>query len=275
MIPFRSARRPRRRRPAAIRSAMAKVGHHESFAEEHTPEAIRDRLAGDPNRSYLRDFVYGGIDGAVTTFAVVAGVVGAGLEIGVVIILGLANLLADGFSMAASNYMGTRADRQLYEKARREEEREIEHAPESERAEVREIFRRQGFDGTDLDRVVNVITSSRELWLKTMIREEHGLDERGPDAIRAAWTTFAAFLVIGVIPLLPYLGGLAIDLPAPFGWSIACTALAFGVVGWLKGRVVHLSTWKSAAETLAIGGIAAGLAYCVGLLLRGVTGGVV
>jgi hypothetical protein len=75
----------------------------------HTPEAIRARLAAEREHSYLRDFIYGGIDGSVTTFAVVSGVAGADLAASIVIILGLANLIGDGFSMAASNFLGTRA----------------------------------------------------------------------------------------------------------------------------------------------------------------------
>lgn len=251
---------------------MPRHTHHDNHAEDHTREAIRARLDGEPNRSYLRDLVYGGIDGAVTTFAVVAGVAGAGLDAGIVIILGLANLLADGFSMAASNFLGTRADRQLYAKARREEEREIDEFPEGEREEVREIFRAQGFAGDDLERVVRTITGNRELWIRTMIRAEHGMEELGPDPLRAARTTFIAFLVVGAIPLAPYLVGLAWPLGAPFAWSIGATALAFAAVGWLKGRVVGLSAWLSAAETVAVGGFAAALAYVVGLLLRGVAG---
>lgn len=74
--------------------------------------AIRERLSQPPKRSHLRDFIYGGIDGAVTTFAVVAGVAGAGLSATVVIILGVANLIANGFSMAVSNYAATRAELQ-------------------------------------------------------------------------------------------------------------------------------------------------------------------
>jgi len=88
----------------------------------HTPEAIRKRLLYGPEHSYLRDFVYGAIDGAVTTFAVVCGVAGAGLSTEVVIILGIANLIADGFSMAVGNLLGTRADQQLREKAQKMEE---------------------------------------------------------------------------------------------------------------------------------------------------------
>jgi VIT family len=87
------------------------IGPAMLMEHEHSPEAIRARLATEPRHTYLRDWVYGGIDGAVTTFAVVSGVIGAELAPGIVLILGVANLIADGFSMAASNYAGTRTER--------------------------------------------------------------------------------------------------------------------------------------------------------------------
>ncbi len=113
----------------------------------HSPVAIRERLSRPPKQSHLRDFIYGGIDGAVTTFAVVAGVAGAGLSASVVIILGVANLIADGFSMAVSNYAATRAELQKRALARAEEEQEIRDIPEGEREEIRQIFSLKGFSG--------------------------------------------------------------------------------------------------------------------------------
>ena len=75
----------------------------------HHPHEIAKRLEQGPRVSYLRDWVYGGIDGTVTTFAVVAGVTGASLSTKALLILGVANLLADGFSMAAANFSGTKS----------------------------------------------------------------------------------------------------------------------------------------------------------------------
>src|SRR6188474_3262182 len=89
--------------------------------ETHTPAGVRRRLEQAPRPSHLRDLIYGAIDGTVTTFAVVAGVQGARLEASIVIILGFANLIADGFSMAVSNFLATRAETQQRALARSQE----------------------------------------------------------------------------------------------------------------------------------------------------------
>jgi VIT1/CCC1 family predicted Fe2+/Mn2+ transporter len=243
-----------------------------SLEGDHTPSGVSARLERKPSPSYLHDFIYGAIDGAVTTFAVVAGVEGANLDETVVIILGGANLIADGFSMAVSNFLGSRAARQQRERARREEQRHIDMFPEGEREEIRQIFASKGFQGEDLERVVAVITSDPELWTETMMSEELGFGSTEPNEFRAALATFTAFLTIGFLPLAVF----ALDLATPgdvadaFAWSAAMTGIAFFVVGAMKSRFVDQTWWRSGFETLAVGGLAATLAYLAGALLQNV-----
>lgn len=242
---------------------------------EHSPAAIAARIAAQPTQSYLRDFVYGAIDGAVTTFAVVAGVIGAELSSSVIIILGLANLFADGFSMAVSNYLGTRADEQLLQRARSIEEKHIALHPHGEQDEIREIFRQKGFAGDLLERIVEVVTSNRRLWVDTMLQDEYGLSLNAPSARKAALATFAAFVVVGFIPLIPFVLLYSFDVPVPrlFFVSSAMTGVAFFSVGALKSRFVDEHWLRAGAETLGVGGGAALLAYLVGILLRGIAAG--
>jgi VIT1/CCC1 family predicted Fe2+/Mn2+ transporter len=246
------------------------MSHHQDHEADHTPEAIRRRISGESNQGYLKDSIYGAIDGAVTTFAVVSSVAGAGLSGSIVIILGLANLLADGFSMASGNFLGTRAENQAARKARREEEEEIDKHPEGEREEIRQIYAAKGFEGETLEKVVEVITADKDRWLDTMMQEEHGQTGPPPSAIKAALATFFAFLVVGAIPLAAYF----IDLvdPTLIGppFPIACvlTGIAFFLVGALKGRAVDQHWALGGLETLGIGTLAAGMAYAIGVLLR-------
>ena len=238
---------------------------------EHTREAIRRRLREGPRPSYLRDFIYGAIDGAVTTFAVVSGVAGAGLGANVIIILGVANLFADGFSMAVSNFLGTRAEQQQRARAKRIEKAHIKQHPEGEKEEIRQIFRAKGFDGDDLERAVEIITADRDRWVQTMLTEEFGLSLKGPVAWKAGLATFIAFVVIGAIPLLTFIADAIAPgaIPAPFAVSAAMTGIAFFVVGMGKSRFVDEHWLRAGLETLAIGGVAAILAYLVGATLGG------
>ncbi len=165
-------------------------------------------------RKYLSEFIYGGIDGIITTFAVVSGVMGASLAPSIVLILGAANLLADGFSMAASNYLSMRSKHDLQQ-----------HAAHAD----------------------------------TIL------------PIKTATATFAAFVILGAIPLLSFMIWplLPIDSARPFTASIALTAVAFSVVGLAKGYVTGSNMIRSVVTTLFIGGAAAIIAFVVGFLLRG------
>ena len=231
---------------------------------EHTIEAIEERLAAGPRHNYLRDWIYGGIDGSVTTFAVVTGVVGAQLAPIIIVIMGFANLLADGFSMAASNFLGTKSEHDDIQRLAAIEHRHIELAPEGEREEVRQIFAAKGFAGADLDRVVELITSDRERWVQTMLSDEYGLPQQARSPWRAAISTFSAFLVCGLAPLLPFLLGVK-NAIVP---SMVLTGAVFFLIGSVKSRWSSASWWRSGLSTFLVGGIAAALAYFVGVLLK-------
>ena len=234
---------------------------------DHSPEGIEARLAAGMRHNYLRDFVYGGIDGAVTTFAVVSGVVGAQLATKVILIMGAANLLADGFSMASSNFLGTKAERDAHERLDAIERRHIEEFPEGEKEEIRQIIRSKGLDGEVLEHVVDRITGDREVWVRTMLTEEYGL----PREIRSPWlaalSTFAAFLACGVAPLVPFF----FHVPRAFTIASLLTGAVFFAIGSVKSLWSIAGWFRSGLETLLIGAVAAALAYGAGVLLQGLS----
>lgn len=217
---------------------------------------------------YLGEFVYGGIDGCVTTFAVVAGSVGAGLDSAVIIILGFANLLADGFAMSVGAYLSSKSNKDNYQKHRQREYWEVENLPESEREEVRDIYRAKGFTGPLLEKVVEVITSDKDRWVNDMMKEELEMIEDDKSPVYIGLVTYVSFILIGLIPLIIYV----IDYISPineglFAISSVLTALGFIIIGLLKAYVNQTKFWKAILETLLLGGIAATVAYYVGSLL--------
>jgi len=236
--------------------------------ESHTKHAIAERLEASVSHSYFGDFVLGAVDGTVTTFAIVAGVAGAEFSTTVALILGIANVIADGFSMAASNFLKARSELQLLERFRRMEEMHIDEVPEAEREEIRQIFAGKGFDGRILEEVVGVITRDRRRWVDTMLTEEWGLRLDMPNPTKAAGTTFLGFVAAGLVPLFPLFAAGWLSSDHTFAWSAILAGVTFFIIGLLRGYVLHVTKWYSAVETLFVGGAAAGIAYLVGVGLK-------
>ena len=230
----------------------------------HNRDEITARLDAQNNSSQLRDAIFGGIDGTVTTFAIVAGVQGAGLPASIVIALGLANVLADGFSMAAGNYAGTKAIADDRRRLWAVEERHIRENPQGERDELLQILARKGLSGSVLQEAAKMISADKKQWINMMMSEEYGLHPVEDRPVRAAIVIFVAFILAGLLPLLPYLLGLT---PA-FSWSIGIAALTFFGIGTIKSRWSLAPWWWSGFETLLIGGVAAWMAYFVGGLFH-------
>lgn len=216
---------------------------------------------------HFDDFIYGSIDGAVTTFAIVAGVVGASLSPGIILILGFANLFADGFSMAAANYQASKARNEYIEMKRKQEEWEIDNLEEQEKDEIRDIYSKKGFKDELLEEIVRIITSRRKVWVDTMMKEELGLIEDEKNPLDSSLSTFVGFNLIGLIPLIPFLAFMAMGIDPnseAFFYSTIFVVCAFFIVGIIKGKIVKKSKIRSGFYTLIIGGIAATVAYFIG-----------
>ena len=229
---------------------------------------------GGSSHQYIGDMVYGGLDGIVTTFAVVSGVAGADLGANIVLILGLANLFADGFSMATGAFLSSKSEQEYYDRERRREAWEVEHFPEAEKAELHEIYIERGYTGEDAGRLVEVHTRDPKRWVDAMMIDELGLlpDDRKP--ILSALATFGAFVLAGSMPLIVYLLGLTFPIaPAvAFPVSLALSAVALFGLGAAKVYVTGLNPLRSGIEMLLVGGLAAGVAYLVGTLLKNIGG---
>jgi len=220
-------------------------------------------------QDFLGEFVYGGIDGSVTTFAVVAGSTGAHLESSVIIILGFANLIADGFAMSVGSYLSAKSEKQNYEKHKKIEYWEVDNIPERETQEIRDMYIAKGFEGELLEQVVAKITEDKDRWVNEMMRDELEMLPANKSPFSMGAVTFISFIIAGFIPLLVYVWDytqkLELDL---FMGSCVLTSVAFIGIGFLKSYVTQTNRLRGILETLFLGAAAATLAYYVGSVLE-------
>jgi VIT1/CCC1 family predicted Fe2+/Mn2+ transporter len=171
--------------------------------------------------------------------------------------------------MAAGNFLRARSDQQHLERFRRMEESHIDRIPEGEREEIRQIYQSKGFEGQMLESIVKVITEHRQQWVNTMLTEEWGLQLQPASPWRAGLATMSAFVLAGLVPLLPLIVMPQRSSSDTFAASSVFTGLTFLAIGLIRGRIADENPLKSATETLFIGGSAAAVAFLVGWLLEG------
>ncbi len=238
---------------------------------KRTEEHMRKEKHGHRLGPFIQDVVYGGNDGIVTTFAVVAGTVGADLPRYVVIILGLANLLADGISMATGAFLSIKSERDQYKRTRKEELQEIASIPSIEQEEIRIAYEKKGFTGKDLDRVTEIITSDPDVWADTMMMEEHGMTlENSSRPLMHGAMTFLSFQLFGAIPLLPYLLGM--QQGQRFSTAIWSTFAALFLLGLTRSAVTKERLFRGPIEIMSVGAAGAIVAYLIGFLFKGTVG---
>jgi VIT1/CCC1 family predicted Fe2+/Mn2+ transporter len=251
-----------RRDPAASRAAHSVTAPAASAAagEKHVS-------AG----KYIKSVVYGGMDGIVTTFAVVAGVNGASLSAGVVLILGFANLVADGLSMSIGDYLSTKSEQEYRRAERAREAWEVEHYPEGEKKELVELYEAKGIPPGDARQMVETMSQHPKAWVDIMMVEELGIlaDEESP--LKNALTTFVSFAIFGFVPLLTTILARFVPFLAAnsFAVSAGMVAVFLFALGAVKTKITGRPWLSSGIETLVVGGITAAAAWGVGKLLGG------
>lgn len=240
------------------------VGKHAPYKKL---EDLESRYHYSKIGRFLGDFVLGANDGIITTFAIVAGSMGASLSSFVVLVLGFANLLADGLSMGVGNYLGKKSEREYWARQREKELWEVENFPEIERNEIREILQKMGFENTELDDAVGVISKNRKAWVEFMMRYELGIvEDKNYRPFMDGIATFGSFFIAGLIPLLPFILPLMRSISFPL--SIFFTGIALFGVGALRSFVYPKSWIRGGFEILLVGSVAATSAYLIGLFLE-------
>ncbi len=239
----------------------SRLAHQASAEERHKSEQGK----------YIKSIVYGGLDGIITTFAVVAGVAGASLSAGVVLILGFANLIADGLSMAIGDYLSTKAENEYNHAERDREAWEVHNYPEGEKRELVELYVEKGLSQEDATAIVDIISRSEKAWIEIMMVEELGIIQSAESPLKNAVATFLSFGVFGFVPLAAHVAALVVPSlrSASFASASVLTGVTLFVLGALKVRVTERNWLLSGVEMLAVGGIAAAAAYAIGFLLAG------
>lgn len=247
----------------------------------HDPGFIARAVQEDDERrrtswfgAYIGSMVYGALDGIVTTFAVVSGVAGANLGSNVILILGIGNLLADGFSMGVGDYLSTKSEREYYDREARRQRWEIDSFPEGQRAELHALYLKDGWRANDAEQLVELHTHDSDRWVNAMMIEELGMLKEDHNPLFNALATFLSFVVAGSVPLLVYLVALVTPIApsSAFRWSLVMSGVALFLVGAAKVFVTRLNPFRSGLEMLLVGGLAAVVAYVIGDLLQHVGG---
>ena len=219
----------------------------------------------------MKSMLFGGLDGIITTFAVVAGAGGGGLSVPVVLIMGFSSLIADALSMGVGDALSSKAETEVAARERKREAWELENYPEGEKREMVELYVARGIPEDDATTIVETMAKHKEFFIDVMMRDELGMDppeegEGNMEYVKSGAACFTSFLICGSVPLLGYVA----FVPAGWGrdalFALSCclTALTLFVLGALKSKFTLHSWYVSGLEVLLVGGSCAAAAYLIG-----------
>lgn len=231
-------------------------------------EQVRLHDHSDPHRagSRLAEVILGGQDGLVNVLGIILGVAAATRDVRIVLAAGLAATFAESISMGAVAYTSTLAEDDLYKSEKEREYRHIHLAPEVETHEIREIYRKKGFEGEELEKIVEVITANPDVWVEVMMSEEFQMSPpEKTHALNSGIVVGVAAIIGSLIPLAPFF---FLDVTSSIWTSIAISALTLFVVGFYKARITIGKPFRSGLQMTLIGIISALAGYLVGFLFK-------
>jgi VIT1/CCC1 family predicted Fe2+/Mn2+ transporter len=214
----------------------------------------------------VRDIVIGMSDGLTVPFALAAGISGTGAATKLVVLAGLAEIVAGSIAMGLGGYLAARTDFEHYATEKQRENWEIDHLADVEKGEVAQVFRNYGMNEAQVKPIVEAISQDRDQWIDFMMRFELGLEK--PDPKRAsisAITIGFSYIVGGFIPLSPYM--LIHNLHTALLVSVIVTLVALFLFGYIKGRFTGTRPLRNGLQTIVVGGLAAGAAFLLARLI--------
>jgi vacuolar iron transporter family protein len=218
-----------------------------------------------PQGRFIREVMFGINDGLVSTIGFVAGATGSLMDTRLVLLAGVASVVAGALSMGIGAYLASKSQREFFDSERARERREIEEVPEDERKEIRDIYTRMGFQPDEVEMIVRRITSNKDLWVHTMMREELGILEETVNPATIGLLMLVAFTIGGIPPLLPYL---VIQEPLrALNVAVGVSLLALFVIGVIKTALTKQPWFRSGVEVTMLGSLAAGIGFGIGKLI--------
>ena len=230
----------------------------------------RSPLLPLPPPPQIKSIVFGGLDGIITTFSTIASVAGGGLGLNTVIVLGFANLIADGIAMGVGDGLSSKAEQDFLNSEKKREEWEYQNHPDGERREMVEILKGKGFTDEDAVELISIVSQPkhREFFIDYMMVEELG--EQAPDdpwgPLKEGSITFISFLIFGTVPMWVYIACYAAgykDADATFGIAAAATVVTLFALGATQGSITRQSIIKSGTLMTINGSFASAAAYLV------------
>lgn len=224
---------------------------------------------GQTGSAYVKSIVFGGLDGIITTFSIVAAVAGASLSPEIVLMMGFANLLSDGISMGLGDYLSESAEIEYIRSERKRESYELEEAPEKELQEMLDIYKEKGVKEEDAQQILSTMMKYKELYLDHMMVLELGLQspDENENPAKNGLVTFGSFVLFGSVPMWVYVVIWATDYTdrqGAFGIACAFTAMTMFLLGSTQASITKQSTLKTGATMMLNGCIAAAAAYLIG-----------